>query len=500
MSQSSALPTYSAIYAFGDSLSDAGNLSITTKTAGLPTPVSPPYLTQHYGTATGAVFSNGLTWVQDLSIALGLGILAPSLTGGTDFAYGGAETGTTPQNGSAPEIQAVSLPSQLTQFQARVPKPSANALYTVSIGANDLNDILGTPGLTAQQQTADVNASVANEISFVKSLIADGAKNLLVMDVPDLGKTPNVMDGRVNGSNTPSAALDAEASQLASSYNSALTSQLAALASADAVKVHVVDAYGLVDSAVADPALYGLTNVTSPVWSGNYTSSTSGTLAATTPAAQDQYLFWDQLHPTETGHQAIADAAEQQLSGTPAISVRNVSTGQAVAAEGQPYTGAAADLQQEYISLTPENLAIAASTPNWLIFSASAEGFLSASSGTNVLDGIGSDSFTGGSGTDTFYIDDRPATATIWSTITNFHAGDSATIWGLTAGDFTLSWLNGQGAAGYTGLTLDATRPDGRDVLLTFSGLTTAGLTDGQLSVSSGTAGGIPYLNIHANS
>ena len=69
----------------------------------MPTPVSPPYLTQHYGSATGAVFSNGPTWVQDLSIALGLGNLAPSLTGGTDFAYGGAETGSTRRTAAIPK-------------------------------------------------------------------------------------------------------------------------------------------------------------------------------------------------------------------------------------------------------------------------------------------------------------------------------------------------------------------------------------------------------------
>jgi phospholipase/lecithinase/hemolysin len=92
---SSSLPTYSAIYAFGDSLSDAGNLSISTVGT---TPVSPPYYKQQYGILSGNVFSNGPTWVQNLSIALGLGKLAPSLAGGTDFAYGGAETGSTPQN------------------------------------------------------------------------------------------------------------------------------------------------------------------------------------------------------------------------------------------------------------------------------------------------------------------------------------------------------------------------------------------------------------------
>ncbi len=499
MSQSSALPAYSAIYAFGDSLSDAGNLSISSTKGGVPFPVSPPYLTEQYGSASGAVFSNGPTWVQDLSIALGLGTLAPSLAGGTDFAYGGAETGATPQNASNPEYQAVSLTAQLTQFAAQVTKPSANALFTLSIGANDLNDILADSSLSAQQQATDVSASVANEITFVKGLVADGAKNLLVLDVPDLGKTPNVMSGRVNGTNTPSAALDAEASQLASSYNSALTSQLSALASADAVNVQVIDAYGLIDSAVANPAAYGLTNVTAPVWSGTYTDASSGTLAATTTAAQDQYLFWDSLHPTETGHQAIADAAEQLLSGSPVLGVIDVTTGKTVAAQGQPYTGPVAGPQQEYISVTPDSLAIGAATPNWFIYSASTLGSIAASSGTNVLDGSGSDLFVSGSGSDTFFVDATASTAAIWSTIANFHAGDSATVWGLAAGDFNLSWQDGQGAANYSGLTLHATGATAPIVSLTFAGLTSAGLTNGQLTVSSGTSGGDSYVSIHDN-
>jgi hypothetical protein len=176
-------------------------------------------------------------------------------------------------------------------------------------------DILSSAGLTAQQQLTDVNDAVANEISFVLKLIGDGAKNLLVMDVPDLGKTPDVTLGLVTGGG-PSAALDAEASQLSNAYNTALISQLAAIAGAGAVAVHVVDAYALLDKAIANPAAYGLTNVTSPVWSGNFTSASSGTLAATTAATQNQYLFWDKLHPTETGQLTVAAAGVTALSGT----------------------------------------------------------------------------------------------------------------------------------------------------------------------------------------
>jgi phospholipase/lecithinase/hemolysin len=328
---------FSTIYAFGDSLSDAGNISTLTSVSGTTEPVSPPYFQENYGSAvgnvsstgptlvqdllglqdqhhigavTGNVFSNGPTWVQDLSLDLGLGTLKPSLLGGTDFAYGGAETGSTPQNATDPAIQAISLPAQLSEFQGDVSKPSAGALYTLSIGSNDILDILGNPSLSAQQQINDVNAAVTNEISFVKHLVADGATNLLVLNVPDLGKTPDVTSGAVNGSNTPSTALDAEASHLSSAYDTALASDLATVGSAT---VHVINAYQLIDSAVANPAAFGLTNVTTPVWSGNFTSASSGTLAVTGTAAQDRYLFWDHLHPTESGHLALAAAAEQLI-------------------------------------------------------------------------------------------------------------------------------------------------------------------------------------------
>ncbi len=483
MSQNSALPSYSAIYAFGDSLSDAGNVSITTSAAGATKPASPPYYKEQYGPITGSVFSNGPTWVQDLSIALGLGTLAPSLAGGTDFAYGGAESGTTPQNASDPEILALSLPAQIVEFQTEVPKPSPNALYTLSIGSNDVLDILASPGLTAQQQTTDVDDAVANEIAFVKQLVTNGAKNLVVLGVPDIGKAPNVMEGLANGSDTPSAALDTEASQLASAYNTDLTSQLATIASADTVNVHVIDTYQLIDNAVANPAAYGLTNVTSPVWTGNFTSASSGTLATSNVAAQDQFLFWNSLHPTETGHQAIADLAEEQLSGTPVLAVDDTTTDQPVTASGTPYTGPVSGLEQQYINITTDSLNITATTPNWFIHS-----------------GTGSNFLTGGSGTDTFFVDDRGPTADIWSTVNGFHAGDAATIWGVTPQDFTLSWVDGQGATGYTGLTLHASTSGQPTASLTLAGYTSADLSDGRLSVSFGTVGGSNYMYVHGNS
>src|SRR5580698_2181168 len=78
-----------AIYAFGDSLTDVGNIYAAT---GGTTPGA-PYV--------NGQFTNGNVWVQDLATGLGVPSLKPSLLGGTDYAYGTAETGAASFNTSA---------------------------------------------------------------------------------------------------------------------------------------------------------------------------------------------------------------------------------------------------------------------------------------------------------------------------------------------------------------------------------------------------------------
>src|SRR6516165_6857452 len=83
----------SAIVVFGDSLSDVGNTYIA---AGIP---PAPYYQGHY--------SNGPIWIEQLASKLGIAAPTPSLLGGTDYAFGGAETGT----GMSPK----GVPNMLTQ-------------------------------------------------------------------------------------------------------------------------------------------------------------------------------------------------------------------------------------------------------------------------------------------------------------------------------------------------------------------------------------------------
>lgn len=183
----------------------------------------------------------------------------------------------------------------------------------------------------------------------------------------------------------------------------------------------------------------------------------------------------------------------------PSLAVLDTTTGQAASPVYQPYTGPVAGLQSQYINITSDNLNISASTPNWFLHSGSGEDAIAANSGTNVLDGgTGSNFLTGGIGTDTFFVDDRAATADIWSTVVGFHAGDAATIWGVTPQDFGLTWADGQGAVGFTGLTLHATAPGRPTASLTLAGYSSADLSNGRLAVSFGNVDGNAYMYVHA--
>lgn len=202
----------------------------------------------------------------------------------------------------------------------------------------------------------------------------------------------------------------------------------------------------------------------------------------------------------------LADAAGlQQLYGAPlgaAIGVTDTTRG-GVSAElrGDPYDGPVPDLQRQYIYAGTDGVNVTGSVPGLFLKGGSGNDALAVSGGRNVLDGnTGSNFLVGGTGAasqDTFFLDGR-GTEAVWSTVVNFHAGDTATLWGYLPGTTKLTWADGQGAAGYIGATLHADmKSDGSEVAsLTFAGLTS---TQAQAMVAgSGTAGGIPYLQFAA--
>ena len=371
--------SYSAIYSFGDSLSDAGEIyllstSVLATAFGLtPGPASPPYYSESYTAALGGgivvadLYSNGPVWVQDLATALGLAapapgqagisastlqtiledegqstdaaaatvaglealypptgadaymLVTPALNNGTDFAISGSVTGVTDFN-TSPLDALTNLSAQLANFQAEYPTPAANALYTVWSGSNDLLHLLGSADLAQLEASGalatDIAQSVQNEITMVQDLVAGGAQTVLVADVPDLAKLPGVVAG--------GATETANAGLLATTFN---TDLVAALATTDfgTAAVKLVDVYGLIENAAI--GLDGLTNVTQSVY------PVDGPVVSTDPAVQDQYLFFDGLHPTATGHEAIADLAAAALVSCFAAGTRIATPGGPVPVE-----------------------------------------------------------------------------------------------------------------------------------------------------------------------
>ena len=181
------------------------------------------------------------------------------------------------------------------------------------------------------------------------------------------------------------------------------------------------------------------------------------------------------------------------------LAVFSSTIGHAVQGIGEQYVGPVAGLVQQYINVIADPLSIAVSSANWFVHSGSGDDAIAVSGGTNVLDGgTGSNFLTGGTGTDTFFVDDRAPPADIWSTVNNFHAGDAATVWGVTPNGFGIQWADGQGAAGFTGLTLHATASGKPTASITLSGYSASDLSNGRLSTSFGfdSASNSPYLYI----
>ncbi len=214
---------------------------------------------------------------------------------------------------------------------------------------------------------------------------------------------------------------------------------------------------------------------------------------------------WDTYYPLPNGKTYFDWMFSQSniVDGTSDIAVADTTLGAPVAAGAHAYTGPVQGLQNECIVLTSDNVNISAGSKNWFIHSGAGTDAIAVSGGINVLDGgTGSNFLVGGTGTDTFFVDDRGASSDIWSTVANFHAGDAATIWGITPGAFDISWQDDQGAAGFTGLTMHASAPGRNTASLSLAGYSQSDLANGRLSVTFGVdpASGSPYLYIHANS
>ena len=244
------------LYVFGDSLSDTG---MVFRATGGMYPPNPTYYQGRY--------SNGRVWIEYLAESLHL-----SSKQTNNFAYGGATTG------SVGNSYVPSLLNQVQSFTQTHQKTNSDALYVLWAGANDY-----------LQGVSSATVPVKNLTIAINSLTDVGAKKILVGNLPDLGQLP------VTRTSTNSVNLSA----LTQAHNQGLRRSLKILSQQHSdLEIVVLDANTLYRDAIANPAAFNFTNVTSPCLSGSSICSNP-----------DQFLFWDGIHPTAAAHRIIGKTA-----------------------------------------------------------------------------------------------------------------------------------------------------------------------------------------------
>lgn len=287
---------YNRTVAFGDSLSDNGNL--TENVPSFLNPASAP------GYFKGR-FSNGPTWVELLSNpAKSAGpdgsmsrfwngfFFSPPFAPGdgsnnVNVAIGGAET----DSGLVP-----SIPTQIETFLDAGGAFGPDDLVSMQGGANDLfNFLSGEPDAPRKEIAAFATKIGENAAASVKAVMDTGATTILVSNLPDIGATPAL----------GSTARTAQAGRFATqAYNDALAKAIRDLAGGSAaVNIVQMDWSSALDMILQRPAAFGFTDISTPCLAG-------GKICA----APDNHVFWDFVHPTAPAHALLARYAGLLLS------------------------------------------------------------------------------------------------------------------------------------------------------------------------------------------
>lgn len=286
---------YSDLLVFGDSLSDAGNIASLT---GGTFPDTTYY--------KQGQFTDGQTWASQLGSNIG-----------DNFAFGGARAvdntfvrdadGTqtaVPTGDSVPDLFA-----QIGIFEAlAAPVVSDNPLTAIWIGGNDLRDIafgLGTRTLTLGDAFAQAT-TVAQTIASGVARLAETTQldDFVVFSVPDISVVPGLSGGPLEGI----------VSTIAGFTNGVLLAELAKLElTLPDVNIQTFDVNKTILAVANDPSLVGarisdrecLVKVAGVVQSYCGDENVS------------DYVFFDDIHPTNLVHTLIAENFEAQVVPLP---------------------------------------------------------------------------------------------------------------------------------------------------------------------------------------
>lgn len=305
---------YDSIVVFGGSLSDPGNAFVVLsdlgsfgfdESCGLLTPLNvPPYDTLDFLFIPDGVYargghhvSNGATWIEQLARDNALaGFTRPALRNdgqqARNYAIGGARANEYPCR--------FNLSNQLGAFFNTSTALTADSLVVFEMGGNDLRDALVS---LPADPTPIIGGAISNIGNAIGELYNMGARQFLLMNVPDIGMTPavQILDSLYPGD------LAGAASWLTYLFNQQLNDLPDTLSLFyPGIEVRIFDANTLLGLIIANPANYGIEVVDTPCVTPN--------VAPYTCSNPDAYLFWDGLHPTRAVHKIMADKAAEVLA------------------------------------------------------------------------------------------------------------------------------------------------------------------------------------------
>jgi len=278
------------LFVFGDSLSDSGNAFILT---GMQS-VAPFKLIPDAPYAIGGHhFTNGRTWIEQLAKKYGT-TARPAFRydGSTNFAVGGSR---------ARNAGAVNLTTQvglyLNQFSADL---DDDDLFVIFIGGNDIRDAIESFATDPTGQTSGliITEALTGIQDNLTLLISSGAQNILVANAPDLSLVPAV---RLQG---PQAQYISHI--ISVQFNQGLEQLLAGIRAYYPVNISELDIFSLINDVITDPDEFGFEQVTNAC-------ITPGVIVGAICKKQNEYLFWDGIHPTRKGHKLIARKALKLL-------------------------------------------------------------------------------------------------------------------------------------------------------------------------------------------
>lgn len=275
--------TYSNVFVFGDSLSDTGNLALVR--GPLPAPF---YMNR---------ISNGPVAVEKLAAQLGLtaeasGYLSGDLPTGTNYAVAGARARV-----RAVDEALIDLPTQVSAFLLHnYGTAPDDALYIVFIGGNDVRDARDEPNDHVAHDVLEnaVSAIAAN----LRILIASGARKILVVNVPDLGKIPET---RLIETTSGMRGFSHRATELTKRFNHVLRKKVKRINRELDAQIVLFDAYKTIGFILANSAALEYTNRADACF--------SIALQAFHPDCDfDEFVFFDEIHPSARTHERASRA------------------------------------------------------------------------------------------------------------------------------------------------------------------------------------------------